>query len=210
MLQCGRIYKDAEMTCWASKMSASYRRFNVAASIKMRKCHLRAKRPQNAIDSFNVAASIKMRKSYSRRRKPCGLSPLQCGRIYKDAEIPWRALARSARNGLQCGRIYKDAEIVWRNVFRTKLLACFNVAASIKMRKFRVCSRCRPHLRLRFNVAASIKMRKSKLRSSVFDFSDFSLQCGRIYKDAEIFSSCIGSIFPLKLQCGRIYKDAEI
>ena len=37
---------------------------------------------------------------------------LQCGRIYKDAEIRWEA-SRMWVGGiqLQCGRIYKDAEI---------------------------------------------------------------------------------------------------
>ena len=36
---------------------------------------------------------------------------LQCGRIYKDAEMPKRKPKRKAQNILQCGRIYKDAEI---------------------------------------------------------------------------------------------------
>ena len=37
---------------------------------------------------------------------------LQCGRIYKDAEIPRLLLSLApSRCLLQCGRIYKDAEI---------------------------------------------------------------------------------------------------
>ena len=37
---------------------------------------------------------------------------LQCGRIYKDAEIGQYAVVELAEyTDLQCGRIYKDAEI---------------------------------------------------------------------------------------------------
>ena len=88
ILQCGRIYKDAEI---------------------LKRClcllHLNV--------SFNVAASIKMRKSaflfcYHAAR----LHGLQCGRIYKDAEISLcAAVSQGLRRSLQCGRIYKDAEI---------------------------------------------------------------------------------------------------
>ena len=39
-------------------------------------------------------------------------SELQCGRIYKDAEIVYaRDMLLSATSRLQCGRIYKDAEM---------------------------------------------------------------------------------------------------
>ena len=38
--------------------------------------------------------------------------PLQCGRIYKDAEIEDRGFLIELASSLQCGRIYKDAEIV--------------------------------------------------------------------------------------------------
>ena len=43
------------------------------------------------------------------------LESLQCGRIYKDAEIQARKSGASGGGAwLQCGRIYKDAEIfVW-------------------------------------------------------------------------------------------------
>ncbi len=60
----------------------------------------------------------------------------------------------------------------------------FNVAASIKMQKYGM-RRLRMVLWLPFNVAASIKMQK-------FHFFPFfagslnCLQCGRIYKDAEM------------------------
>ena len=64
------------------------------------------------IQCFNVAASIKMRK----------LDVLSPGQASK-------AL-------LQCGRIYKDAEILSRLARASAKILCFNVAASIKMRKF--------------------------------------------------------------------------
>ena len=109
--------------------------FNVAASIKMRKLDFDDAQGAEIV-TFNVAASIKMRKSCSRRRKPCDLSTLQCGRIYKDAEIAQKGAHKMRRfhsfnvaasikmrkckylcyltpdyPSLQCGRIYKDAEI---------------------------------------------------------------------------------------------------
>ena len=62
---------------------------------------------------------------------------LQCGRIYKDAEIS--PLARGfiiAGLVLQCGRIYKDAEIsASASAHSLGPSFRFNVAASIKMRK---------------------------------------------------------------------------
>ena len=88
------------------------------------------------MSGFNVAASIKMRKSSNVRRAPPRRISLQCGRIYKDAEIDFvRALS---------------------NPEKTR----FNVAASIKMRKFTVLLAV-VTTRVSFNVAASIKMRKS-------------------------------------------------
>ena len=61
-----------------------------------------------------------------------------------------------------------------------------------------------------FNVAASIKMRKSK-RKARNTISRTLLQCGRIYKDAEIWILWIARIcWHIHLQCGRIYKDAEM
>ena len=68
--------------------------------------------------------------------EPVPAKKLQCGRIYKDAEIHailrrlWSVIFR-----LQCGRIYKDAEIAEDLLFLTAWTRCFNVAASIKMRK---------------------------------------------------------------------------
>ena len=65
-------------------------------------------------------------------------------------------------------------------------------------------------MKVSFNVAASIKMRKFYLRCQVF-FNFFLLQCGRIYKDAEIRNGDEDEApNPTQLQCGRIYKDAEI
>ena len=61
--------------------------------------------------AFNVAASIKMRKFPIQGTGEEGEKILQCGRIYKDAEIP-------AFNGVGSYRFTP-----------------FNVAASIKMRK---------------------------------------------------------------------------
>ena len=61
-LQCGRIYKDAEIL------------LNIPSCI-----------PTST--SFNVAASIKMRKSECSGGLTGRPRHLQCGRIYKDAEI---------------------------------------------------------------------------------------------------------------------------
>ena len=60
---------------------------------------------------------------------------LQCGRIYKDAEIGWKAHRASGLQMLQCGRIYKDAEMVDFSFLFHLSFPRFNVAASIKMRK---------------------------------------------------------------------------
>ena len=60
-LQCGRIYKDAEIVFYQDNEIGEIVRFNVAASIKMRKCEF-MRILAVAIRSFNVAASIKMRK----------------------------------------------------------------------------------------------------------------------------------------------------
>ena len=111
---------------------------------------------------------------------------LQCGRIYKDAEIDsHRSNTDCIADDLQCGRIYKDAEMGYNPGCISGLPQSFNVAASIKMRKLKYQLSIRP--------------------------STCLLQCGRIYKDAEIYvgpslSRCTVSA----LQCGRIYKDAEI
>ena len=61
-LQCGRIYKDAEIGA-------------------------RLNGPRNNANGFNVAASIKMRKSFRTCIRRVFDVRLQCGRIYKDAEI---------------------------------------------------------------------------------------------------------------------------
>ena len=61
-LQCGRIYKDAEIfLVFAGELNV-VPPFNVAASIKMRKFHGNGLAIENTF-TFNVAASIKMRKS---------------------------------------------------------------------------------------------------------------------------------------------------
>ena len=111
---------------------------------------------------FNVAASIKMRKSHDKCLfvDVVGFR-LQCGRIYKDAEIYRRDEGRwIVALELQCGRIYKDAEIHRRAPEWPAKQCSFNVAASIKMRKFLEARREGPRMT--------------------------ELQCGRIYKDAEI------------------------
>ena len=78
-----------------------------------------------------------MRKFYQRTIGSLQTKRLQCGRIYKDAEI-WSVAAYNAggTNLLQCGRIYKDAEIAPLLRAGAESKARFNVAASIKMRKF--------------------------------------------------------------------------
>ena len=112
--------------------------------------------------TFNVAASIKMRKSYIPRSKSLiTIFLLQCGRIYKDAEISGAAGARRLSVVLQCGRIYKDAEI---RVIDGRALLDDDA----------------------FNVAASIKMRKSRSTKAATQRQISFLQCGRIYKDAEM------------------------
>ena len=59
-----------------------------------------------------MAASIKMRKFIPAANDELSASMLQCGRIYKDAEIPDDGARFFREHGeLQCGRIYKDAEI---------------------------------------------------------------------------------------------------
>ena len=86
---------------------------------------------------------------------------------------------------LQCGRIYKDAEIRLFLFIKSGAIGPFNVAASIKMRKFTTVYAIAPKRAF--------------------------LQCGRIYKDAEIrIMPYDGQSIPEYLQCGRIYKDAEI
>ena len=54
------------------------------------------------------------------------LSSLQCGRIYKDAEIWKQECDVGISYNLQCGRIYKDAEIVTVDVqyFNDETLQC--------------------------------------------------------------------------------------
>ena len=46
---------------------------------------------------------------------------LQCGRIYKDAEIFGGAQDPGRENRLQCGRIYKDAEIARQRSIRVPI-----------------------------------------------------------------------------------------
>ena len=134
-LQCGRIYKDAEIYVGYGAGAGSLFTFNVAASIKMRK-FIVADLDKSEILAFNVAASIKMRKSPQIRQSTVKRPILQCGRIYKDAEI--------------------------RNRFSLAIeAAAFNVAASIKMRKLCAVPQSRAGIAIAFNVAASIKMRKS-------------------------------------------------
>ena len=111
-LQCGRIYKDAEILSRGSSCTACLLRFNVAASIKMRKSSTSAPAPTGERSGFNVAASIKMRKCCK------------------------RSLQVEDKHGLQCGRIYKDAEMAQRRAGAARRNRRFNVAASIKMRKF--------------------------------------------------------------------------
>ena len=138
------------------------------------------------LHAFNVAASIKMRKLGQHHIYRFWYDYLQCGRIYKDAEIPkiWFCNLMVSYH-LQCGRIYKDAEIVKGHPAPTMNFPPFNVAASIKMRK-------------------------SKARAIPRGAID-SLQCGRIYKDAEILGRTMTELCAIcYLQCGRIYKDAEI
>ena len=109
---------------------------------------------------FNVAASIKMRKCKSITHFRMHYMALQCGRIYKDAEMSLGNLHPCASFILlQCGRIYKDAEIITEKTGR----ACESALQ---------CGR----------IYKDAEMTKQTTHSS----SSTTLQCGRIYKDAEI------------------------
>ena len=68
---------------------------------------------------------------------------------------------------------------------------CFNVAASIKMRKCAIRKTSNVWTETGFNVAASIKMRKSEIQKSPEKIKILWLQCGRIYKDAEIDAEAV-------------------
>ena len=108
-LQCGRIYKDAEITL---------------------SIHALARHVLLQCGRIYKDAEI----NYTRRRcRPC--IGLQCGRIYKDAEMRRDPRHDPPSVRLQCGRIYKDAEIIDARGRMFAEVVCFNVAASIKMRK---------------------------------------------------------------------------
>ena len=62
VLQCGRIYKDADIASARVCVSCGDVAINVAASIKMRKCAAQSVPDIRGNHAFNVAASIKMRK----------------------------------------------------------------------------------------------------------------------------------------------------
>ena len=137
--------------------------FNVAASIKMRKFESFDPEPLYRPAAFNVAASIKMRKWLSSRSISSLRLTLQCGRIYKDAEI------RGNRGG-------------WLRVF-----AAFNVAASIKMRKSPLPVNQDPRS---CTLQCGRIYKDAEMTWSPSDrLQGLCLQCGRIYKDAEISSS---------------------
>ena len=114
--------------------------FNVAASIKMRKCGVRPSAHLAFEAPFNVAASIKMRKWNGNDLDASGYFDLQCGRIYKDAEIDETNDSAEARVLLQCGRIYKDAEIRWagrENEGAHRDLQCGRIYKDAEMRQWR-------------------------------------------------------------------------
>ena len=110
-LQCGRIYKDAEINML----------IYLLVNFFLLQCGRIYKDAEICIRRLHVFDDAVM---------------LQCGRIYKDAEI-MRNIGKdvASQRLLQCGRIYKDAEI-WQSTTEPKtFLSGFNVAASIKMRK---------------------------------------------------------------------------
>ena len=158
-LQCGRIYKDAEM---------EYPGYAC----------------QRCARSFNVAASIKMRKSQARRRVAKAPLALQCGRIYKDAEMKYRRNQNATRIYLQCGRIYKDAEIYLDALAKNLGVTTFNVAASIKMRKL-FFQQLTAEKFERLQCGRIYKDAEIDLGEETAANAEY-LQCGRIYKDAEI------------------------
>ena len=111
-LQCGRIYKDAEIPRFASKPSQNARLLQCGRIYKDAEIEYRKRLADMRLTGFNVAASIKMRKS-----------------------CPYSGAVADHMGWLQCGRIYKDAEMMDHLSTRFDLNSGFNVAASIKMRK---------------------------------------------------------------------------
>ena len=83
-----------------------------------------------------MAASIKMRKCNTGRSSFRRDTSLQCGRIYKDAEIVSLDISPVNKDNLQCGRIYKDAEIAWakdRTAFVADYLQCGRIYKDAEM-----------------------------------------------------------------------------
>ena len=115
------------------------------------------------VEAFNVAASIKMR-NFARHQCMCQPSRgcLQCGRIYKDAEINLEPEIETLEQTiLQCGRIYKDAEMRERHVPMDGGSVSLQCGRIYKDAEIGVCT---------------FRNRGAQI----------ILQCGRIYKDAEI------------------------
>ena len=137
------------------------------------------------------------------------LATLQCGRIYKDAEILRRTGRVKSRNSrLQCGRIYKDAEMFGAADLLFLTAWTFNVAASIKMRKSGETSSASGYVS---NLQCGRIYKDAEIQCARLSYRIYyGLQCGRIYKDAEIATAIPCRIWFISLQCGRIYKDAEI
>ena len=86
-LQCGRIYKDAEIRQKAQ---------NTTCRIPTLQCGRIYKDAEMSLCPIALC---------------CAWGDLQCGRIYKDAEMQYLPKMYSGDLFLQCGRIYKDAEI---------------------------------------------------------------------------------------------------
>ena len=85
---------------------------------------------------------------------------LQCGRIYKDAEMHWQRMGTSSLASLQCGRIYKDAEISGPDGFGMGFLQFLKFCRIYKDAEIHEVHEVAPRVFHTFNVAASIKMRK--------------------------------------------------
>ena len=107
----------------------------MAASIKMRKCD-KNRIGQNGRDELQCGRIYKDAEIRLPGHGDAAERELQCGRIYKDAEIMLSEKSRAVISALQCGRIYKDAEIRKKRAQFVRVCQSFNVAASIKMRKF--------------------------------------------------------------------------
>ena len=112
---------------------------------------------------FNVAATLELRKEPQHNKENQKGHALQCGRNFRVAE--GRKAAKSARSIglLQCGRNFRVAEGVVGRARRRLPGHCFNVAATLELRKEPNDSD-EAAVGRGFNVAATLELRKGDRR----------------------------------------------